>query len=822
MMDVMRTLPTGTVTFLFTDVEGSTRLLHELGERYAEVLAEHRRVLRDAFVRHGGVEVDTQGDAFFVAFATASHALAAAAEARDALEAGPIRVRMGLHTGEPLLTGEGYVGIDVHRAARIAAAGHGGQILVSQSTRDLAGPNSLRDLGEHRLKDLTAPERIYQFGEGDFPPLKTLNNTNLPLPAEPLLGRKKELADVLRLFRDGARVVTVTGSGGIGKTRFALDLAAELLDDFKDGVWWVGLAPVRDPKLVLPTSAAAVGAKEVEELRGKELLLLLDNFEQVVDAAADVAALLAASPHVAVLVTSREPLHIAGEREYPLASLAEAPAVELFRQRAEAIAPYFDAAYWELAELCDRVDRLPLAIELAAARTKTLSAHSLLERLDQRLPLLTSRRRDVDERQRTLRATIEWSYDLLDDHEKDLFARLSVFAGSFAAAAAHEVCGADLDALESLVDKSLLRRTEDDRFFMLETIREFALERLAASPDERQVRLRHVEHALRRAEEPPLTALPDWLRNIERDYAQLRGALTWLGENGESELLLQLVARLGRFWDARAMLREGRMWLEQALATAPAATSPETVEAHTRLAHIAWRQGDLATAAPELDAAEAGARELGDMKTIGWLHTNRGAIGLTSGDLATARAEYEVALALFREIGATREASIATNDLGIVAFEEGDLPRAAELFDEAVELARSIGHASAEANALGGVALVAFEQGDLTKAWACTLDAVRVNRAAGQSNVGVANDLLMAANIIALRDEHERACFLVGAFNRYIEETGAAMDSYPERQRRLILEEAEARIGRDATGSALRAGGHLSLSQALEFVLSLD
>ena len=818
----MQTLPTGTVTFLFTDVEGSTRLLQELGDRYAEVLAEHRRCLREAFERHGGVEVDTQGDAFFVAFAKASDALAAAAAARDALAEGRIRVRMGVHTGEPALTDEGYVGIDVHRAARIAAAGHGGQILVSQSTRDLAGGDGLRDLGEHRLKDLTAPERIYQLGDGEFPPLKSLNNSNLPLPGDPLVGRKKELADVMRLCRDGTRVVTVTGPGGIGKTRFALEVAAELIDDFKDGVWWVALAPVRDPKLVLLTIPAAVGTKDVDELCAKELLLLLDNFEQVVDAAADVAALLGASPHVAVLVTSREPLHIAGEREYPLAPLAESPAVELFRQRAEAITADFAADYRELAELCDRLDRLPLAIELAAARTKTLSAHSLLERLDQRLPLLTSRRRDVDERQRTLRATIEWSHDLLDDDEKKLFMRLSVFAGSFYAAAAQEVCGADLDALESLVDKSLLRRTEDDRFFMLETIREFALERLAASPDERQVRLRHVEHALRRAEEPPVSALADWLRNIERDYAQLRGALTWLSENGESELLLQLVARLGRFWDARAMLREGRMWLEQGLAKAPAPSSPETVEAHTRLAHIAWRQGDLAAAAPELDAAEAGARALGDRKTIGWLHTNRGAIGLTTGDLATARAEYEFALALFREIGATREASIATNDLGIVAFEEGDLPRAAEMFDEAVELARSIGHASAEANALGGVAVVAFEQGDLTKAWANTLEAVRVNRAAGQSNVGVANDLLMAANIIALRGEHERACLLVGAFNRYIEETGAAMDSYPERQRRLILEAAEATMGPDATGSALRAGGDMSLSQALEFVLSLD
>ena len=330
-------LPHGTVTFLFTDVEGSTRLLHELGDAYAEVLAEHRRALRDAFARYGGVEVDTQGDAFFVAFAKASDALAAAADARDALQRGPIRVRMGLHTGEPVVTDEGYVGMDVHRAARIAAAGHAGQILVSQSTRDLIAGSGLRDLGEHRLKDLARSERIFQLGDDDFPPLKSLNNSNLPLSVDPLLGRKKELADVLRLLRDGTRLVTgATRRGGIGKTRFALEVAAEAIDDFPDGVWWVGLAPVRDAKLVLPTVAAAIGAEGAleHELRSKQLLLLLDNFEQVVDAAGDLAALQAAASSVALLVTSREPLHIAGEREYSLSPLSESPAVELFRQRA--------------------------------------------------------------------------------------------------------------------------------------------------------------------------------------------------------------------------------------------------------------------------------------------------------------------------------------------------------------------------------------------------------------------------------------------------------------------------------------------------------
>jgi predicted ATPase len=815
-------LPTGTVTFLFTDIEGSTRLLQELGDNYPAALADHRGVLREAFARHGGVEVDTQGDAFFVAFAKASGALAAAAEACDALGAGPIRVRMGLHTGEPLVTDAGYVGIDVHRAARIAAAGHGGQILVSQSTRELTGGERLRDLGEHRLKDFAAPERIYQLGDGAFPPLKTISNSNLPLPPEPLLGRKKELADVLRLLRDGARLVTITGPGGIGKTRFALDVAAELVDEFRDGVWWVGLAPLRDPMLVVPAIAAALGARDLGELRAKRTLLLLDNLEQVVDAAPDLAELLRTCPEVTALVTSREPLQVAGEREYPLSPLPESPAVELFRQRAEGITPAFDGDYGDVVELCNRLDRLPLAIELAAARTRSVSVGDLLQRLDRRLPLLTSRRRDVDDRQRTLRATIEWSYDLLEEDDQRFFASLGVFAGSFDTAGAGEVCAADLDLLESLVAKSLLRRAEGDRFFMLETIREFALEQLGASPDEREVRRRHVEHAFARTEPPTPSARVDWLRSVERDYAELRGALTWLRDSGERDLFLRLVARIALFWDARAALREGRMWLEQALAGAPEGVSEHKVEAYTRLAHIAWQQGDVAGAVPALDAAEAGARELGDLKRISWLHTNRGAIGLTTGDLSTARREYELALDLFRELGATREVTIATNDLGIVAFEEGDLPRARRMFEQSIDLARGACDPGLESNSLGGLALVAFEQGDLAETWAHTLGAMRLNRAASHTNAGVANDLLTAAQVLAQRGHYETACLLVGAFNRYIAETEAAVASFTERQRSAVLDAARTSLGPAATDAALAAGGGRSLLEALDFVLSLD
>src|SRR5438874_3447227 len=293
-------LPSGTVTFLFTDIEGSTRLLHELGGSYADALAEHRRVLREAFARHGGVEVDTQGDAFFVAFARASDALAAASESQDALSTGPIRVRMGVHTGEPIATDEGYVGIDVHRAARIAAAGHGGQVLVSQSTRDLCGGDGLRDLGEHRLKDLGAPERLYQVGASDFPPLKTLYQTNLPIPATPFLGRERELQEVQALIsRPDVRLLTFSGPGGTGKTRLALQAAAEVAERFPDGIYWVPLASLRDPSLVLDVAARALGATDglAERIADKSLLLLFDNFEHLIEAAPELSNVLGACPN---------------------------------------------------------------------------------------------------------------------------------------------------------------------------------------------------------------------------------------------------------------------------------------------------------------------------------------------------------------------------------------------------------------------------------------------------------------------------------------------------------------------------------------------
>ncbi len=423
-----RRLPSGTVTFLFTDIEGSTRLLQQLGDRYPEALLEHRRLLRGAFRQRHGVEVDTQGDAFFYAFPRASDAVAAASDAQVALADGDVRVRMGVHTGEPFLTGEGYVGMDVHRAARICSAAHGGQVVLSDATARLVDVD-MHDLGEHRLKDLSAPQHLYQLGHEDFPPLRTVNFTNLPVQPTALVGRDRECEQVGALLREH-RLVTLVGPGGTGKTRLALQVAADAIEDFEDGVFWVPLAAIRDPELVEPAIARVVGVKDglANHLASRQALFVLDNFEQVVDAASRLAELLGSAPRIKLLATSREPLRLSSEWEYLVPSMSHSEAVALFTERARALRSEFQPDQ-AVAEICRRLDGLPLAIELAAARIKVLSPAQILERLGRRLDLLTAGARDLPDRQRTLRSTIDWSYELLLPMERELFARLGLFSG---------------------------------------------------------------------------------------------------------------------------------------------------------------------------------------------------------------------------------------------------------------------------------------------------------------------------------------------------------------------------------------------------------
>ena len=496
-------LPSGTVTFLFTDVEGSTKLLHELGaRRYAEALVEHRRVIREACTAEGGVEVDTQGDAFFFAFATAPGALAAAQVFTETLAAGAIRVRVGVHTGSPLLSDEGYVGDDVHLAARVAASGHGGQVLLSSATAGLV-ELPVSDLGEHRLKDIPDAVSIFQLGEESFPPLRTISNTNLPRPASSFVGREAVMGEVLGRIERGARLLTLTGPGGTGKTRLALEVAGSLVPEYKAGVFWVGLASLRDPALVAETIAQVLGAKDglAEHVGERELLLLLDNLEQVIEAAPGLAELLERCPNLVLLCTSRELLRVRGEVDYAVPPLGSPEAVTLFCERAQ-LEPSD-----EIAELCARLDNLPLAVELAAARTKALTPAQILERLTGRLDLLRGGR-DADPRQQTLRATIEWSHELLSAEERRLFARLSVFAGGCTLDAAEEICDADLETLQSLVEKSLLRFS-DGRYWMLETIREYAAERLDETGEREELGRRHAEFFTRVVEAQPRTRTAD-------------------------------------------------------------------------------------------------------------------------------------------------------------------------------------------------------------------------------------------------------------------------------------------------------------------------
>ena len=690
----MNELPTGTVTFLFTDIEGSTKLLHELGDDYADALAEHRRVLREAFDRHGGVEVDTQGDAFFVAFARAKDALAAAAEGQAALESGPIRVRMGLHTGEPFVTEEGYVGIDVHRAARIAAAGHGGQTVVSQTTFDLAGSDGLRDLGEHRLKDLSAPERIFQLGDGEFPPLKTLYQTNLPVPATPFLGRERELGEVGdALARPDVRLLTLTGAGGSGKTRLALQAAAEVADDYPQGVWWVPLAPVREPDEVVTTAARALGTGgSLEDAVGdRRLLLLLDNFEHVIEAAPELTALLAKCPNLDVTVTSRERLQLDGEHVYPVPVLDRSEARALFAARARAVRPDFDPN-GSLDELCARLDDLPLALELAAARTTILSTEQLLSRLATRLDLLKGGR-DAEVRQQTLRATIEWSYDLLEPDEQLLLARLAVFRGGTTLEAAEAICEADLDRMQSLVDKSLVRIRDENRFWMLETIHEFAAERLSESGEENELRRRHAGFFLALAESANLSAeainLGPRPELVLPEQDNLRAALDWAADTGEIELGLRLAIALEQFWVAAGPY-EGARRVQAFLDRA--ADIPDVVRARAIrvLGGMIFMTGDYDRGDELTRQSLELFRSLGDEAIVAELLI-RLAIHLhySSGDIAGAHTLIDESQAINRRLGSRSTEAMTLGLLGEIAWTEGRT-------DDALDLAARSGEAAAE------------------------------------------------------------------------------------------------------------------------------
>jgi predicted ATPase len=853
-------LPSGTVTFLFTDIEGSTRLLRELGaEAYAEALADHRRVVRRACAAEGGVEVDTQGDAFFFAFRSAPGATAAAGAIAEGLAGGPIILRIGLHTGAPLVADEGYVGGDVHLAARVAASGHGGQVLLSRSTRELVDGLALTDLGEHRLKDMEGAVSIYQLGNKGFPPLKTISNTNLPRPASSFVGRVREQDEVVLELRGGTRLLTLTGPGGSGKTRLALEAAAELVADYRAGVFWVGLASLREPALVTETIAQTLGARDglAEHIGERELLLLLDNLEQVIEAAVELSAVLADCPNLALLVTSRELLRVEGEVEYPVPPLAPPEAVDLFcrRARLEATA--------EVAELCSRLDDLPLAVELAAARTRALSPAQILERLSQRLDLLRGRR-DADPRQQTLRATIAWSYDLLSEEEKRLLRSLAVFVGGFTLEAAAEVVGADLDTLQSLSEKSLLRFT-DERYRMLETIREYALERLDESPDSEALRDHHAWYFLDQLEERRSEILgtrrAELLRWFGDEEANVRATLDRLEQIAPRDAA-RAADHLAWFWVPRGQIREGRERFEALLAHNDLPTETRA----TLLFHLSEyesRMGDTGAAESRAREARRLAEEAGESRTSASGLRTRVMTLLQLSSLARLRGDHDEAMS--RAMQGLEEAGddqwLRANALDTVAYLEletgrdldartklleavegfraaGDVANELELhiqlatlelyahdFEAARRLATSVldkvigdhYRTTRGLNALG-LALVGLDRrGEAREAFAQSLDLVVMSGMTGEGHLA---ETLAGIAYGTEKARFDSAAQLLGAVHRLDGEAG-----YPGPRRRE-LEQFFAQplidaLGAEGYASERAKGATISLEDAVELARSL-
>lgn len=755
------------VTLLFTDIEGSTRMLERLGEGFVDVLAEHDRLLREAIAGCGGREVGTAGDSFFVAFSHACDALECARRMQLMLgahawpERTAPRIRIGIHTGHPRPVDAGFAGLDVHRAARVMAVAYGGQVLLTEETRAaLDSSVDLLDLGYHRLKDLPAPERLFQLlGDGldrEFPALRSLNRSNLPVPAGALVGREVEVEDALRsLSRAEVRLLTLTGPGGAGKTRLAIETAARAISRYRDGVWFVSLALIADAALVVSQIAAVL---DVEPVAGeplerslctavseRELLLVLDNFEHVVDAAGVVADLLGSAPSVTVLCTSREPLRIRGEHRMDVPPLALADACELFLERAVAVRPDLSVTEEERAaveRICARLDGLPLALELAAARVAAAGPRRLEARLAQGLALPAGAR-DLPARQRTLRATIDWSYQLLSSPERARLTSLVPFIGGVRLETAESLWGLDAaDRLTSLAEKSLVRRREDfdsePRFWVLETIREFALERSAADDTTKAAADRHAEYFLALAEAAELELIGPahlrWLDRLEADYPNLRAALAHLQQSSPPRAV-RMAACLGWFWDTRGyppdVLRQLSDVLQASDAESPGRGGPlfwagrfasilgdaaagkrlllETLpllgDGEDRLAvltlsHLAMAEyalGDYTTGTAYHRQSIAAARTSGDHWALGVALQNAAATEAhyaadraTEADINRAIGMLEEALSLLRPIGDPRIIALATRNLATFLIDAGDLTYAERLIEDALVLSRDL------------------------------------------------------------------------------------------------------------------------------------
>ena len=741
----MPRLPTGSITLLFTDIEGSTRLLQQLGKRYAAVFRDCRRLLRSAFQQRDGFEVDTQGDSFFVVFERAVDAVLAAANAQRALfsaqwpEEAVVRVRMGMHTGEPQPTDEGYIGLDVHCAARIMSVAHGGQVLLSRATCDLvtsALPEGvqLRDLGDFRLKDIAGPHQLFQLVipeiPADFPPLAASSSRrllqNLPSPATSFIGREAEVAAVSDLLcQEDVRMVTLMGTAGVGKTRLALQVASQLSSLFNDGVCFVPLEQVSNAKAFQQALAQALNIQEEKErslfeqvkaaLREQTLLLILDNFEQVLPASLEVAALLAACPKLKVLVTSRAMLHIQAEHLFevlpfplpissrlpPLAALSDNAAIALFVQRAQAVQPDFQltaANAPAIASICERLDGIPLALELAAARVRHFAPQALLAQLERGSAILQREARDVPARQQTLRGAIAWSYDLLEPVEQQVFRRLAVCVNGATPEAAGRICTeAEEDVsvvLEALVDKSMLlrqgREDRQQRYRQLQTLREYGLEQLTALKELASTRAAHAAYYLSWAEQvaPLLLGAEQvfWLDCLEQEYDNLRSAFEWFLEDsvGRAEQALRLCIALQGLWEIRGYMGEGLAFLERALSERQHVSPSIQMQALHGAASLALMQDDRVRAADLLRECQILFRASGDRTGMANILRLQGKLALATSSYKLAQRLLNEAMAIYLEEGDTARIPATREALAQIAIVQGEYATAQTLLNKTI------------------------------------------------------------------------------------------------------------------------------------------
>ncbi len=908
----------GTVTFLFTDIEGSTRLLQYLGDAESvQIFEDHRSLLRSTIAAAGGRELQDQGDGFLTAFQSPGDAVAGAVAAQRALGAhawphdARLQVRMGLHTGAPVKTREGYVGLDVHRAARICQAGWGGQILISERTQELLRDPpegvDLRDRGLHRLKDLQRQEHIFQIIHpslpSDFPALRSLDPrlTNLPVQLSSFVGRERELTEITNIA-SRSRLITLTGPGGTGKTRLALQVAAELTDAFTDGVWLVELAAVADPAAAPRAAAAVLNVREqpkeplaatlAEALGTRKILLILDNCEHVVSAAAELAnGLLRSCTNLSVLATSREPLGVSGETMYPVPSMALPDpdhltpdtlsgyeAIRLFVDRATAVLPTFRLSAGNAAavvQVCRRLDGIPLAVELAAARVKVLSVEEIAKRLDERFRLLVGGSRTAPARHQTLQAAMDWSYGLLSEGERAVLRRLSVFAGGVTLEAAERVCGGEgveatdlLDLLSHLVDKSLVvAETEDGppRYRLLETVRQYGRDRLREAGEERATRERHRDWFLDLAEraEPELRGhqQSDWLDMLEREHDNLRAALEWSLTSADTDATLRLAVPLLWFWDTRAYFKEGRDWLGRALAASGPSRSRLRGQALIAAGHLAWHQSDYQEARSLIEEGRDIFTELGDASGIAdsmWflglavseqgdyakaveiyerglaLYTNLGDrrgvleilnwMGFTEnarGSVEGATALHNEALTLARELEVPRMIAVALRGLGQAASSRGDRTRAKTLFEESLAVFRRIGAKVFYPGVLRRLSGIAVEDGDFERAEALLRESLVYCREQGEK-IGMATCLEDLARLAGRTGRYERAARLVGASAALRGITGAAQTFWTRDGYEADLGLVRRALGPGAFDAAMAAGRAMTVEQALDYALGSE